>query len=377
MNQPLHRKPSRPTLKAIADELGITSMTVSKSLRGIGRISEETRRLVRSKAEEIGYFSSKDRLFPPFVKGIGSSEHQLRILCPTVGKMARVDVVPYRNDMINGLSQTLESGLGEATTESFLSLQDMLLFLGKERFHGVVLSEPYPTRWVEAVRKLAPVIYSIGHDFQLGVDSVYFNEARAAALIANKLRMAGHRHLAWIGTLDCNAPFHVPDEEFSSEETADYLSKSAHGTRYADWLYLASQQPGLTAWHVSIQNRDWNRQSLADVVRPACRQLLALRPQPTAIVVVAPAVAREVIRQLEASGLRIPRDMSVVSYGVERQNDAETNRKLSGVMMPMTQVGALVPEVVQRRLAYPEGLPISIQLDAAWESGETICPPRS
>ncbi|AHF92678.1 LacI family transcriptional regulator [Opitutaceae bacterium TAV5] len=364
----------RPTLKTIADELGVTPMTVSKSLRGIGRISEETRRLVRSKAEELGYLSSRERLFPPFVKMARGSEHRLRLLCPTIGALDRGDTVPYRNDMVSGLERALASTEGEVLAESFSSLPEMLEFLeNSPRIHGVILSEPYPTRWIDALRSVAPVIYTVGHDFQRGVNSVFFNEARAAALAVDRLRAAGHRHIGWLGIFDKHASYLVPDEEFDEEhDSADQLARSPHGTRYASWLYLAREHGGVTNWLVSLVERDWRSCPLSEAVRRGCREILDTRPRPTAIVCVANAIARELIAQLEGAGLRIPDDLSVVSYGVEEHGNTNDGHLLTGLVMPMDKVGGLVPEVVQRCQAYPDGLPISIQFDAEWAEGETL-----
>ncbi|MFH1498828.1 MAG: LacI family DNA-binding transcriptional regulator [Verrucomicrobiota bacterium] len=369
----------RPTLKTIADELGVTPMTVSKSLRGIGRISDEMRRLVRSKAEEVGYLSSRERLFPPFVKMARGDEHRLRLLCPTIGTLDRGDTVPYRNDMVSGLERTLAQTEGEVLAESFSSLAEMIAFLERSpRVHGVILSEPYPTRWIEALRKVAPVIYTVGHDFQRGVNSVFFNEARAATLAVDRLRAAGHRRIGWFGVFDKHAPFLVPDEEFDLEVSgADWLARSAHGTRFASWLYLAREHREIAGGPVSLVERDWRTHSLADAVRRGCREIFEAKPRPTAIVCVANAVAREVIAQLEDAGLRVPDDVSVVSYGVEEYGNTNDGHLLTGLVMPMDKVGGLVPEVVQRCQAYPDGLPISIQFDAEWAPGETLAPPST
>lgn len=363
----------RPTLKTIADELGVTTMTVSKSLRGIGRISEVMKRQVRAKAEEIGYLSSRERLFPPFVRIRGNSDHQLRVLCPTVGDINRGEIVSYRNDMVEGLRRTMSKIEGTAVVQSFRSLDEMLELLINDRFHGVILSEPYPVRWIAAMRKLTSVVYTVGHDFLAGVDSVFFNESRAAAAVATQLRKLGHRHIGWLGIHDRHAQFLVPDEEFGREESADWLSHTSHGTRYAAWLYLSHQRPDLSNWQVSLIDRDWRVSSLAEAVGRGCRAILDSNPQPTAVVCVSNTVACELIRQLEENGFRVPEDISVVSYGVEEGAIYENGRKLTGLSMPMDKVGGLVPEVLQRRLAYPDGLPISIQLDAEWRSGNTLC----
>lgn len=366
----LSTKP-RPTLRAVAEQLGISSMTVSKSLRGIGRISEEMRRRVREKAEEIGYLSTRERLFPPFLRG-AAADHRLRILCPTVEGVERGDIHPYRNDMISGLAKAVTPGHDEIVVEGFRSLSGLLEFLRRERFHGVALSEPYPTRWTAAVREVCSVVYTVGHDFQDGVDAVYFNEARAATLAVNRLVQAGHQQIAWLGVLDRNAPFHLPDRHFDGEEGADRLALSVHGTRYAAWMYLASQYPHLGQWPVKLIERDWASMSLADAVRRGCHEILRESPRPTAIVCVGNLVAREAIAQLRQAGFEIPRDISVVSYGVEE--DSGDDLPLSGLVMPMERVGALVPEVLQRRLAYPQGLHLSIQLDALWSPGQTLAP---
>jgi len=46
---------SRVTLQDIADHLGLSRPTVSMALRGIGRVSKETRERVRHAADELGY----------------------------------------------------------------------------------------------------------------------------------------------------------------------------------------------------------------------------------------------------------------------------------------------------------------------------------
>lgn len=374
MKSPTHA--SRPTLQEIADELGVTSMTVSKALRGVGRISEETRQRVREKAEAMGYLSSRERLFPPFVKG-NTSGHCTRVLCPTVGALDRGEINPYRNDMITGLERAFTNSADEIVVQSFASLDELLACVRAYKFHGVVLSEPYPTRWIHSIREICPVIYTVGHDFQAGVDSIYFNEARAAALTVDRLTRAGHQQIGWLGILDRNASFFLPQKEFSSKEVADRLALTVHGTRYASWFYLANQHPRLGNWPVRLIERDWASSSLADIVRLGCRELLQETPRPSVIVCASNAIAREVIHQLENSGYHVPRDISVVSYGVEEHGSTDEGAQITGVVMPMDKVGNLVLEMIQRCRAYPEGLALSIQLDVSWSDGETLAPPNS
>ena len=362
----------RPTLKAIAEELGVTPMTVSKSLRGTGRISKETRQRIREKAEELGYLSSRERLFPPLVRASNSADHRMRVLCPTVGKLERGDTELYRSEMIQGLENGLNSINGTLNVEGFNSLEDIVSLVERERYHGIVLSEPYPDKWIQALNQRAPVIYTIGYDFQRNVDSVFFNEARAAVLAVDQIRAAGHTCIGWLGVEDRHAPFHIPDEAFDRSSTADTLSASAHGTRFASWLFLANHQDGLAPWPVQILQRDWRTESLEDVVRRGCRALLRARPQPTVIVSVGYFMAMCLIDELESAGMCVPEDISLVIYGAEKNIKTRDGRLVSGPSMPMSQVGGILPEVIQRRLAYPQSLPVSIQLDPGWITGETL-----
>lgn len=360
----------KPTQLAIAQALNVTPMTVSKALRGVGRISEKTRELIHQKAAEMGYLASRDRLFPSYIRNAASDDSSLRILCPTIREMDRGESNFYRDEMLDGLMDFISNLGGSVEMTMQDNLEDLLEYVQRAKAHAVVLSEPYPTQWVDAIREVAPVIYAIGFDFQMGVDAVFFNEARAASLAVTKLREAGHENIGWLGIHDHHAPFHVPRDSFSFESGADWLSPSAHGTRYAAWLYFAEQFKGFPKFRVCLADRDWRVESLEDCVIKGCRSLFEGKLNPTAIVCASNTIAREAIRQLERIGLSVPNDVSVVSYGVEQHGDE--NEELTGLVMDMYKVGSLIPEVVQRRRTYPEGLAISIQLDCDWQEGTTV-----
>ena len=51
----MNRKPQRPTIKTIAQEIGMTANTVSLALRGSPRITEATRARVLATAKAQGY----------------------------------------------------------------------------------------------------------------------------------------------------------------------------------------------------------------------------------------------------------------------------------------------------------------------------------
>ena len=53
------------TLQTIADELGVSAMTVSRALRGVSRTSLNTRQMVREAAKRMGYQPIGGVMLPP------------------------------------------------------------------------------------------------------------------------------------------------------------------------------------------------------------------------------------------------------------------------------------------------------------------------
>jgi hypothetical protein len=73
------------TLKNIADELGVSQMTVSRALRGVSRINPRTRQKVRQAAVRLGYQPIGGVMFSPTIRS-GKGNHTLRLLLPTIGR---------------------------------------------------------------------------------------------------------------------------------------------------------------------------------------------------------------------------------------------------------------------------------------------------
>src|SRR5258708_7529244 len=71
------------TLQHIAQEVGLSQMTVSRALRGVSCINPDTRQRVREAAVRLGYKPVTGVMFAPAIRN-GNGDHTLRILLPTV-----------------------------------------------------------------------------------------------------------------------------------------------------------------------------------------------------------------------------------------------------------------------------------------------------
>ena len=116
---------NRVTLSDIADELGITKVSVSKALRDHPDISTETKRLVHEKADELGY--RQNRLAQSLTL---DKTHTIGVIIPKISHTFFADVleginkVAYQNDYEIILCVSEESEEREkAHVDTLLSMQ--------------------------------------------------------------------------------------------------------------------------------------------------------------------------------------------------------------------------------------------------------------
>lgn len=95
-----------PTIVTVAEAAGVSPMTVSKVLRGIGRISEATRTRVLQVADEMGYVPNR------LAGSLSSQQSQLvGVLIPSVGDMVYSGILAGINSVL--VPRGLSSFIGE------------------------------------------------------------------------------------------------------------------------------------------------------------------------------------------------------------------------------------------------------------------------
>jgi LacI family transcriptional regulator len=359
------------TLQQIADVAGVTPMTVSRVLRGVGRISPETRHRIRMVAEDLGYQRSRGVVIPPPIRH-GKADHALKILAPTVGKkMTDHGGAWYLHRMLDGLAQRLELSNGSVSIEHFPTLQDLIETWKKNKYHGVVLRQPLPCQWIEQLKAIGPVVYAVEFDYQYDVDCLYSNEQRTTAMILQRLTDLGHQQIGFLGVMDFYAPHQAIFEELDQNNLIDQQGHGVHGMRHASWAVFAQMQPSNKPWPIALPTRDWRSQSLDEVVSQGLEKLLHRKHPPTAIVCSCDPVALTVLQQLSERGIHVPDQMSLVSYGGSPQVQA-VSPAITSASMPMEIIGRVIPELIERRLADPDAISVSMQFQTSWQEGQSI-----
>lgn len=366
------------TLNDIAKHAGVSTMTASRVLRGMGRVNPQTREKVVQIAQQLGYHKlSNGQVLP---SGRAASDMHLRVMIGSNRTLPdttaiRVTKGDLHRQLAGELEKQLVSAGGKLIPIPLESLEQIKADIQKHKPHGLVVRQPIPTDWLTQLRDILPIIYAVSYDHQSGVDAIYTNEHRSAAMIYKKLSELGHREIGWFGIVDRHCSTHEWADMFQSNCLVDRLCSSIHAVRYAAWANLAYCQLNTFKQPMILMERDWRMQSLEDVVRDAVDQFLQLRPQPTAIVTPADEIGLTVIHTLRQRGLRVPEDISVVSYGGNILSPGE-KAQLASVVLPMDAIGRTIPELIRRRLADPQALPVSMQLETEFRDGLSLGPSR-
>ncbi|MEM1212846.1 MAG: LacI family DNA-binding transcriptional regulator [Planctomycetota bacterium] len=363
------------SLQDIAAQTNVSPVTVSRALRGIGRISPQTRENILNAARSMGYRSMDSVLMRPAVRS-GRGEQCMRLVLPVFGDPHHADHAHqcvtgfYGGSVVRGIRQRLDVTDGELLIEHFKNCDEFERYWPDCKCSGIVLRQALPQAWLQRIQKLGPVVVAVPHDYHAGVDSVYTNEHRSAILAMDHLWERGHREIAWVGMLDRYDARNELERAFDSGAAADRQYPSPQTVRHAAWANLAVCQRDHRKMPLLLVDYHWSQQRFEQAANDALFQVLNLRPQPTAIVAAHDELAARLIDAAESRGLRVPDDLSIIGYGGDP--DIVTDPQLTCVMLPMETMGRSVPELIERRLSMPHSVPVAMLLESTLREGASV-----
>jgi DNA-binding LacI/PurR family transcriptional regulator len=321
---------SRPTLRSLADQLGLSPASVSLVLNhapAAKAIPKATQDRIRAAAAAVGYRPNS----------LAKSLRHRRTL--TVGVM-----VP---EISEGYSALVMSGIEDALLQA-----GYLYFVASHR-HRADLIEEYPRLMLDrAVDGLivvdtplpaplpVPVVAVSGHDDLAGVTNIVLDHARAASQALAHLRELGHRRIAFI-----------KGQRFSSDTAVRWqtIREAARALRLSVDRALVGQLDGESA--------------LPDLGYAVTERLLAVRPRFTALFAFNDISALGAIRAIRERGLRVPEDVSVVGFD-DIASAAYQNPGLTTVRQPLYEMGQRAADTLVARMERPERpVPRTISLE--------------
>ena len=362
------------TLSQVAAEAGVSLMTASRAVRGVGRVKAETRERVLDAVQRLGGMPNDGMVMSRLLHN-NAADSRLRVILPQFTSLGQQSRSLMSCHFKQGVEKRIAERGGCLYVADVESCDEVLDTMDKQRLNAVILRTAVPREWVDRLAERGPVVYAVAHDFQSNVDTVHANEHRSAALIVDYLAGRGHHNVVWFGIVDIHR--HKLMRAMASSTTCiDRQGDSIHTVRHSAWANFAHCQVGSHGHSLILAKRDWNYQTLEDTVEEGLQQILSLRPQPTAVVVAAPKTASVMVKALQKRGIEVPRDMSVIGYGVAADH-AKQHPRPTLIDVPMERIGHVVPELIERRLANPDALAVSLSIDTSLSIGDTTGPAPS
>lgn len=307
------------SIKDVAREVGMSTATVSRALRGLPRVSEDTRSRVLEAARRLNYVAS------PHASSLASGRTRaVGVVVPFVTRWYFAAVIHGTEGLLRGAGYDLLlynlAGDAEARERVFSG------HLLRKRVDAVlVLSLTPDTQEVASLAGLGLPVAIVGGSVE-GWSSVRVDDVETAGIAVRHLLALGHRRIAFVGG--------------GLEQQLDFVAPRERLLGYEQTM-AAAGLPVDPAWVVPSDF------TTAGGVR-AAESLLALEPRPTAVFAASDEMAIGVIHGLTEAGLRVPEDVSVV--GIDDHEMAEYFG-LTTVAQPVHEQGRIAARLLLDEIA--------------------------
>ena len=178
-------------IDSVARRAGVSTATVSRALRGLPNVSEQTRARVLAAAQELDYVIS------PSASRLASGQtHSIGVVTPYLGRWFFGQVLSGAEEVLRaaGYDVLLYALPDAASRAGFFARMPL-----RRRVDGVlVLTLPMEEAEIESLGALGVPIASVGVPGR-GVSCVGIDDAAAARVAVNHLINLGHERIALIG----------------------------------------------------------------------------------------------------------------------------------------------------------------------------------
>ncbi len=288
-------KSTRINLATIAERLGVSISTVSRALRGMDGIHDETRAQVAALAHQMGYTLRGGPTAPDRGSSPSAPQHVLalsqsssphidqRFMAGMSGAAVAFNVAILTHLVpVDQCASVLEARTAPASFRSGL-------------VKGIILLHRWPDEIAAEICLKSPTV-SIVHDYPgSNIDLIGIDDRRGMAELINHLHSTGHRRIGFFGL--------CPEVSWSSSRYAAYIE-------------------ALTRLNLDIDPLNVVRIDLPAALsaaefacRPALDQVRSrLAKGVDAWVCSSSMTGQTLCRQLLISGVRLPEDMALVTF---------------------------------------------------------------
>ena len=327
-------RPKRVNLADIAAHLGLAASTVSRALRGVEGIHPETRAQIAAAAQQMGYVASG---------GSSLADESAAEAAPR-----NVLVLSQRSSPLS--YQAYMAGMSEPAAALNVSIQfhfvavDQCASVLDDRvapaslrsglIDGVVLLSRWPAGVAAAMSAKCPTV-SLAHDYPgTNIDLISSDDRRGVADLVDHLYASGHRRIGFFGL--------CPEVTWSCSRYGAYLEAlTRHGVEIDSRL----------AVHIDLEaalaSGEFHHETAFSQVKTLLGEGVDAWVCPSA------ATGQSLCRYLLASGVRLPADMSLVSYHGNSSPSSPELPALTTTVVSDEDLGAVTLRRLINRLENP------------------------
>lgn len=327
-----------PSQRVLAEKLGVSQMTVSRALRGENGISEATRQQVLEAARTAG-------LPLPPSKTLRESAELLHVLCTITAE-------PSTDSSFHGLLlEGLRLGAKECASEIVNCPDDHAawpLVVTRKQVDAVVVvwgdeHNPMP-------HAACPVPSVFVFHGPPEADVVNADNFGGGYALGEHLAGLGHRHVAFLG----------PDSRMAVERFMGLQAGLGLEGGKADAPVICFRRHSAGSEPAAV-----------DGLLEGPRGSLRLRDGVTAVMAYNDLFAAQAIARLQALGLRVPEDVSIVGFdGIAPAS--YRGPQITTCAIPLRDLGAEAARLAYWRLEHPNAVRRKLLLRPQLVAGETV-----
>ncbi|KAF1301624.1 MULTISPECIES: LacI family DNA-binding transcriptional regulator [Enterococcus] len=325
------------SIRDIAKMAGVSAASVSRILNNdqTFSINENTRQRVIEIANQVNYSKEKN------LRGSRNVGDDLSIALITRHSEESESDDPYFQHIRKGIEK--EAAKWRLKVVRVFRMRDKLKdWQQLKKYKAVILIGEMDTDALEEVKKYNDQIILVdNYQNHSQFDCIQTDFAWKTHEILDTLFENGHRNIAFIGGVGSKVD-RIGDVSFYQEEV--------RAEQYRQWMKLKD----LEQYSHSFQ-KNWTPECGLQLTE----EMLQLNPRPTAVVVASDPMAVGVYRAINDHGLRIPEDISVISF-----DDIEMARymspALSTVRMNAQEMGRIAVNMAKERILGTRTMPITV-----------------
>lgn len=299
----------------IANEVGVSVMTVSRALGDRPGVALDTKQRIVEAAKRLGYIS------------VGAGSRTQSRTSPIVGLLINNVGTEYIREIIEGISNILDVASYDIVIFNpyrlIRSPEDYVYQVTQRQMEGLIVAAAnilHNLDYLELVhRDRFPVVFIDQRLKSSTIPYVTANNWQGAFDATRYLLQLGHRRIGFV---------------------AGPPSQSPPGERLAGYRDALMQQ-GILFYEQLVQCGDFTRQT----GYLAAQTLMQLHEPPTAIFACNDPMAFGVMHALQQAGKRVPDDVSVFGFD-DITSAAETHPPLSTVRQPLREMGRMGAQIL-------------------------------